>query len=100
MLSGNMLNNIFNISKKEDIDFECDIYKLYSQTSYEKTIELLNNHLHDFYTEISYIRIDDSKCQIDLQNKNEKLKLIFQVNRIDSSGRLLYQFSYKKVRIN
>jgi hypothetical protein len=97
MLGGNMLNNIFHIDKSEDINFNSDVYKLFSQVNYDKTIESLNNHLHNIYDEISYLRLDDSKCQIELHKKNEKMRIIFQVNKLDCYGKLIYQFIYKKV---
>jgi hypothetical protein len=97
ILAGNSLNSIFDIYKQQILNYENEIFKFYSKTTYEKSIELLNNNFHDIFSDISYRVLDDSKCQIELFKKLEKLKIIFQANKLDSMGKMLYQISYKKV---
>jgi hypothetical protein len=88
---------MLDINKRDLMIFNRDNYKFYSQLSFENSIEILNNFFNKLYSDVNYCNQDESKCFIELYHRGQKLKITFQVNKLDSSEKMIYQIIHKKV---
>lgn len=97
-MTGNCISNIIETKDKDTNTYNKDLYRFYSLSTHDNVVDTMNSFFMTSFMSSSILLNEPGKYHIDVLTKNnDRIRVQFFIQKLNSRGKLIYSISYKKV---